>query len=124
MGAEESRDALFALAALAAEAEFAVDDEEWDRLRELRGSLPREVMVVAPEHPLAGWSLVVEGRRRVGGVECLLVRLPDGSAGSVALGATSAGEGGSGTRGAVLSVDGVRRLRALLERRLGDGSGT
>jgi Family of unknown function (DUF5372) len=102
-----------------------VDHDERDGLRELRGSLPREVAVIAREHPLVGWRLVVEGHRRVGGVECLLVRLPDGSAGSVALSATDVGwEGPRASGGAVLSVEGVRRLRKLLERWLGDGTGT
>jgi hypothetical protein len=77
--------------------------------------LPAEVVVVAPAHPLAGRTLVVDGHRTVGGERCLLVRLPDGSAGSVALSATSAGERPAGG-GALLSVAGVRRLRALLER--------
>ena len=69
---------------------------------------------MAPAHPLAGRRLVVDGHRTVGGERCLLVRLPDGSAGSVALSATSAGERPAGA-GALLSVAGVRRLRALLE---------
>jgi hypothetical protein len=83
--------------------------------------LPAEVVVVAPAHPLAGRTLVVEGYRTVGGERCLLVRLPDGSAGSVPLSATSAGSCSAGV-GAVLSVEGVRRLRALLEAR-GDPGG-
>jgi hypothetical protein len=114
-----------AVVALGSERDFSVDHNERDRLRELRGSLPREVTVIAPEHPLAGCRLAVEGHRRVGGVECLMVRLPDGSPGTVALSATSAGvEAPRASGGAVLSVEGVRRLRARLERRLGDGSGT
>jgi hypothetical protein len=85
-------------------------------LRELRGSLPAEVVVVAPTHPLAGRTLAVDGYRTVGGERCLLVRLPDGSAGTVALSATSlAGRGAAGGEGALLSPAGVRRLRALLE---------
>jgi hypothetical protein len=90
-------------------------------LRELRRLLPSEVVVVEPRHPLAGRTLAVDGCRTVGGERCLLVRLPDGSAGTVALSATSAGErptGGPG--GALLSPGGVRRLRALLKAREGD----
>jgi hypothetical protein len=79
--------------------------------------VPAEVLVVAPTHPLAGWTLVVEGHRTVGGEPCWLVRLPDGSAGTVALSATNAGQSSAGA-GALLSVDGVRRLRALLEPRV------
>jgi hypothetical protein len=53
--------------------------------------------MVAPTHPLAGCTLAVEGHRAVGGERCLLVRLPDGSAGTIALSATSVG----GQRGPV-----------------------
>jgi hypothetical protein len=91
-------------------------------LRELRRSLPAEVVVVAPSHPLAGRTLVVEGYRTVGGERCLLVRLPDGSAGTVPWSATGAGNSSAGA-GALLSVEGVRRLRALLEARGGDRRG-
>ena len=73
-------------------------------------------------HPLCGARLPVEGRRRVSGVPCLIVRLPDGTAGTVDVAATSAGSGDAGAP-ALLSVDGVRRLRRLLS--VGDeGSGT
>jgi len=110
---------------LGAALELAHQHDERDRMRELRRSLPAEVVVTAVGHPLAGRALAVTGRRVVGGVSCLIVRLPDGSPGVVALSATSAGEGGPrGRTGAVLSVEGVRRLRALLERWLGDGDGT
>jgi hypothetical protein len=93
----------------------------------LRPSLPGEVMVTAAYHPLWGERLVVEGRRRVGGVPCLIVRLPDGTPGTVEVSATSAGQatdGGSAV--ALLSAEGVRRLRRLLApRAAGDeGSGT
>jgi hypothetical protein len=97
-------------------------DEVPSALRELRRSLPAEVVVVAPAHPLAGRTLAVEGYRTVGGELCLLVRLPDGSAGTVAVSATSAGGGPTGG-GALLSPGGVRRLRALLDGRRGDPRG-
>jgi hypothetical protein len=86
--------------------------------------LPSEVVVVAPTHPLVGRTLEVEGLRTVGGERCLLVRLPDGSVGAVALSTTSVG-GRSGPPGGVplLSPAGVRRLRALLEARADDGRG-
>ena len=84
----------------------------------MREFLPAEVVVVAPTHPLAGRTLAVEGYRTVGGERCLLVRLPDGSAGTVALRATSlAGPGARAGEGALLSPAVVRRLRALLEAR-------
>ena len=77
-------------------------------------------------HPLCGERLAVEGRRRVGGVPCLIVRLPDGTPGTVEVMATSAGAASEPATGALLSVEGVRRLRRLLAPRAvgGDGSGT
>ena len=83
--------------------------------------------VTAPAHPLVGERLAVEGRRRVGGVPCLIVRLPDGTPGTIEVQATSAGSAaGEATAGALLSIEGVRRLRRLLEpsARGGVGSGT
>ena len=100
-------------------------DEVGHRLRELRGSVPVEVVVTAPGHPLAGLRLVVDGHRRVGGVPCLIVRLPDGTPGTVALADTSAGASGSSRCGvALLSAEGVRRVRVLVGRVLADRSGT
>jgi hypothetical protein len=87
--------------------------------------LPEEVTVTAPHHPLAGMQLAVEGRRAVRGAACLIVRLPDGTPGTLELSATSwaAGEG-SAPACALLSVEGVRRLRRLLSPAGDDGSGT
>jgi hypothetical protein len=95
----------------------------------LRPSLPGEVTVTAARHPLCGERLVVEGRRRVGGVSCLIVRLPDGTPGTVEVQVTSAGQAASqppAIVGALLSVEGVRQLRQLLAPRAtaGEGSGT
>jgi hypothetical protein len=93
----------------------------------LRSSLPGEVIVTAAHHPLCGERLAVEGRRRVGGTPCLIVRLPDGTPGTIEVGATSAGSAASEpAAGALLSVNGVRQLRRLLVSRApgGDGSGT
>jgi hypothetical protein len=94
----------------------------------LRASLPVEVTVTAAHHPLCGERLVVEGRRRVGGARCLIVRLPDGTPGTIEVAATSAGVASEPSAGvALLSVEGVRRLRRLLAPRVaagGDGSGT
>jgi hypothetical protein len=59
----------------------------------------------------------------VGGELCLLVRLPDGSAGTVALSATTLGGRASAGGGAFLSAAGVRRLRALLAAGSGDRDG-
>jgi hypothetical protein len=93
----------------------------------LRSSLPEEVIVTAAHYPLCGQRLAVDGRRRVGGVRCLIVRLPDGTPGTIEVGATSAGAATESSPGvALLSGEGVRRLRRLLAPRAaaGDGSGT
>jgi hypothetical protein len=106
---------------------FPAGDNLHPGLYELRSSLPGEVMVTAPVHPLCGERLTVEGRRRVGGVPCLIVRLPDGTPGTVEVQATSAGSADPEPAvGALLSVQGVRRLRWLLAPRAvaGEGSGT
>ena len=106
---------------------LAAGDNQSHRLHELRSSLPAEVMVMAGYHPLCGERLVVEGRRRVGGVPCLIVRLADGTPGMVEVQATSAGATASEpAAGALLSAEGVRRLRRLLAPGSagGEGSGT
>jgi hypothetical protein len=92
----------------------------------LRSSLPGEVTVTAAHHPLCAERLAVEGRRRVGGVACLIVRLPDGTPGTIEVQATSAGSVAGDAAGVLLSVEGVRRLRRLLEPSAvgGAGSGT
>jgi hypothetical protein len=93
----------------------------------LRASLPEEVTVIAAHHPLAGMRLAVEGRRAVRGAACLIVRLPDGTPGTVELSATScAAVEADAPAGALLSVEGVRRLRRLLSPSAAgdDGSGT
>jgi hypothetical protein len=92
----------------------------------LRASLPGEVTVTAVHHPLCGERLAVEGRRRVGGVPCLIVRLPDGTPGTVEVQATGVRSAASETPGTLLSADGVRQLRRLLVPRPpgGEGSGT
>ena len=60
------------------------------------------------------------------GERCLLVRLPDGSAGTIALSATNVGEqrAPAAGGGAVLSPAGVRNLRSLLRARGADHDGT
>jgi hypothetical protein len=92
----------------------------------LRPSLPEGVTVTAPAHPLFGEQLAVEGRRRVGGVPCLIVRLPDGTPGTIEVRVTSAHRAESEAEGTLLSADGVRRLRRLLAGSVpgGDSSGT
>jgi hypothetical protein len=92
----------------------------------LRPSVPVKVTVTAAHHPLCGERLVVEGGRRVGGVPCLIVRLPDGTPGTVEVRATSACSAAGEAPGTLLSADGVRQLRRLLVARApgGEGSGT
>lgn len=83
--------------------------------------------VTAAQHPLCGERLVVEGRRRVGAAPCLIVRLPDGTPGTIEVRATSASAAaGEAAAGALLSIEGVRQLRRLLAPGVsgGDGSGT
>ena len=83
--------------------------------------------VTAPAHPLCGVRLAVEGRRKVGGAACLIVRLPDGTPGTIEVQATSAGSAAAeAAAGVLLSIEGVRQLRRLLVSGLpgGDGSGT
>jgi hypothetical protein len=86
------------------------------------------VTVTAAHHPLCGARLAVEGCRRVRGAPCLIVRLPDGTPGTIEVQATSAGSAASEPppAAALLSAEGVRRLRQLLAPRApgGDGSGT
>jgi hypothetical protein len=106
---------------------FASGDNQEHRLRELRPSLPEGVTVIAAHHPLCGERLAVEGRRRVGGAPCLIVRLPDGTPGTIEVQATSADSAaGEAATGVLLSADGARLLRRLLEPRVsgGEGSGT
>jgi predicted homoserine dehydrogenase-like protein len=93
----------------------------------LRPLVPQEVTITAAHHPLAGRRLAVEGRRAIRGRAHLIVRLPDGTSGTVELQATSAAAGaGSASAGALLSVEGLRRLRRMLAPSAagGDGSGT
>jgi hypothetical protein len=104
---------------------LAPGDEPPHGLPELRSSLPGEVTVTAAHHPLWGARLAVEGRRRVRGVPCLIVRLPDGTPGTVEVRATSVGSASESPVG-LLSAEGLRQLRRLLASRAParDGSGT
>jgi hypothetical protein len=87
--------------------------------------LPADVLVTASAHPLRGARLVVEGRTTVGGVRCLVVRLPDGTTGTIAVAATSAGESDlEAVTGVLLSAEAVRRVRRLLDAVGEDRSGT
>jgi len=91
-------------------------DESGHRLHESRSSLPGEVMGAAAHHPLCGARLVVEGRERVGGVRWLVVRLPDGTPGTIEVAATSAGAAASEPAAgeALDAVTGLATLRRAL----------
>jgi hypothetical protein len=106
---------------------LAARDNQHHRLHELRSSLPGEVTVTAAHHPLCGERLAVEGRRKVGGAPCLIVRLPDGTPSTIEVRATSVGSAaGEAVAGTLLSAEGVRQLQRLLVPGVsrGDGSGT
>lgn len=78
--------------------------------------------VTSSVHPLFGRVLDAGGFKRIDGVLFLVVELPDGSPGTVAAEATNVfGDGGvDEAEGTVLSVEGVRGLRALVRAVLGD----
>ena len=80
--------------------------------------LPAEVRVTAATHPLFGRLLWASGFKRLGGVLHLVVILPDGSPGTIRADAT--GVLGDGLElqappGTVLSVEGIRQLRVLVD---------
>jgi hypothetical protein len=87
-------------------------------LQRVREVLPCEVRVTQRTHPLCGRALEARGFRRVEGQLMLAVLLPDGSGGMIPAAATDllaeelAADPGGAT---VLTADGVRRLRVLLE---------
>jgi hypothetical protein len=84
--------------------------------------LPTEVRVTAATHPLFGRLLWASGFKRLGGMLHLVVVLPDGSPGTIRADATGVlGGDGEGLEspadrgGTVLSVDGIRQLRLLVD---------
>jgi hypothetical protein len=74
------------------------------------------VNVVRTTHPLCGERLAALKFVRRGGELMLVVILPDGTPGTIAAAATDAlgDESGRSPAATVLSVEGVRRLRALV----------
>jgi len=85
--------------------------------------LPGEVRVTGLTHPLFGRLLEASSFRRRNGVLVLVVRLPDGSPGTVAADATdvfgvASPEPAGGT---VVSAEGVRRLRLLVDASMPEG---
>jgi hypothetical protein len=82
----------------------------------LRATLPTEVRVTRETHPLFGRLLKATTFRRWQGVVHLVVSLPDGSAGTIAADATDVfGVEAEAPGTTILSADGLRHLRALLE---------
>ena len=90
-----------------------------DRLQHLRSVLPAEVRVTAATHPLFGRLLWASGFKRLGGVLHLVVVLPDGSPGTIRADATGVFgdelEAPSEPAATVLSVEGIRQLRVLVD---------
>ena len=87
-----------------------------DTLQHLRRVLPGEVRVTSPVHPLFGRALVATGFKRWDGELLLVVVLPDGSPGTIPAEATDVlGSSSAPAVVSVLSVEGVRQLRTLLD---------
>jgi hypothetical protein len=77
--------------------------------------LPTEVRVTAETHPLFGQLLRAIGFKRLGGVLHLVVVLRDESPGTIRAEATSVfGEPAPVAGSTVLSVEGIRHLRAVV----------
>jgi hypothetical protein len=75
-----------------------------------------QVRVVAATHPLCGQSLCATAFRRLNGVLHLVVRLPDGSPGTIPAAATSVwGELSQTGSAVVLDVEGLRLLRQRVQ---------
>ena len=87
-----------------------------DRLQQFRRALPCEVRVISTLHPLFGRLLQATGFKRWKGEMLLLVILPDGSPGTIPASATNilGGDIAAGLT-TVLSVEGVRELRVLVD---------
>jgi hypothetical protein len=87
-----------------------------DTLQHLRRVLPCEVRVISPLHPLFGQLLAATGFKRRAGTLLLVVGLPDGAPGTIPASATDVLGGTVREAGqSVLSVDGVRCLRVLVD---------
>jgi len=77
--------------------------------------LPCEVRVTSSVHPLFGRLLPATGFKRIDGSLYLVVALPDGSPGTIAVSATDIlGDEPVVELAAALSVEGIRELRALV----------
>jgi hypothetical protein len=82
----------------------------------LRRVLPCEVRVTSSTHPLFGRLLSATGFKRWDGALLLVVVLPDGSPGTIRADVTDVmGDVAVEGPASVLSVEGVRRLRLLVD---------
>jgi hypothetical protein len=96
-------------------------DSDGERLQQLRDLLPCDVNVISKTHPLYGERLAAISFRHKGNELLLVAVLPDGTPGTIAAVATDVfGELVAPDWAATpLSVEGVRRFRALVEAHLG-----
>jgi hypothetical protein len=102
---------------------LADPDRNGDRLQHLRSVLPTEVRVTAETHPLFGQLLQARGFKRLGGLLHLVVMLRDGSPGTIRAEATNVfGESAPVVGTTVLSVEGIRHLRAVVASHTGRGA--
>jgi hypothetical protein len=98
------------------------------RLEPADRALLAEVRVTSEVHPLFGRLLWAGGFKRLGGVLHLVVTLPDGSPGTIRADATGVFGDGGGLQalgapgGSVLTVEGIRQLRVLVDAGLQRGS--
>lgn len=73
--------------------------------------------MTAATHPLFGLMLAAQHFRRVDGAVLLVVRLPDGSPGTIRADATDVlGTAAEESSGTVLDAEGLRLLRGLVSR--------
>jgi hypothetical protein len=93
---------------------FPAPGRDSDRLQQLRAVLPCEVRVTSVTHPLFGRLLAASGFRRRGGVLSLVVRLPDGSPGTIRADATGILGDPPPVGATVMSVEGFRGLHELV----------
>jgi hypothetical protein len=106
----------YPLGDLEGEARLAHPWRDRDTLQHLRRVLPGDVRVTSPVHPLFGRVLQATGFKRWDGALLLVVVLPDGSPGTIPAEATDVlGSPAAPAVVSVLSVEGVRHLRAVLD---------
>ena len=94
---------------------LAAPGRDSDRLQHIRRLLPCEIRVTSTRHPLFGSLLEATGFKRWRGHLMLVVLLPDGSPGTIPVDVTDLlGVTAAQGPASVLTVEGVRTLRALV----------